>query len=279
MAKRVYDRRTYGKDVVIVGNPDMDTHEFPFRVVREILVRKMEDQQHIFTHGTGFSVNGRGYCIVANSGGGKTTLMTKMLENSKGSRVVSNERVFIQNNNCHLTLKAFPIPIVYAMGTVKSSPSLTERFVEEGLTNRRWGVDLEETENGQKLEFNLTDIEEVFDCKLSTSEKVDVIIIPQINRDLGDQIKAVPMDPKQAEAVLDANSFTPIDTESERAPWICQRRSTEEELESNKRAIMAAELASPILYVEYGLDVTPEVALKTIEEAVRKIEEQKGRGE
>ena len=268
-----------GKDVVIVGNPKADTHEFPFRIVREILVRKMEDQQYVFTHGTGFNVNGRGYCIVANSGGGKTTLMTKMLEHSTGSKIVSNDRVFIKNVDGQLTMKAFPIPIVYAMGTVKSSPRLAERFERYGLTNARWGIDLNETQNGQKLEFNLTDVEEVFDCELSTSEKIDIMIIPKINRELGDKVIAKPMDSREAKAVLEANSFTPVDTESERAQWIYQRESSLEQLEANKTAAISAELGVPILYVEYGLDATPETVLNAVENAVKKIENQSGKGE
>ena len=103
---------------MIVKNPEMDTHEFPFRIVREVLVRKMEDKGYIFTHATGFNVGGRGYCVIASSGGGKTTLMTKMLENSKNSKVLSNDRIFLKEENGFLKMRAFPIPIVYAMGKI-----------------------------------------------------------------------------------------------------------------------------------------------------------------
>lgn len=266
-------------DIVIVGNPDVDTHEFPFRVVREVLVRKMEDQQYVFTHATGIKVNGKGYCIIANSGGGKTTLMSKMLEKTRDSKVLSNDRLFIKNVNGKLVMRAFPIPIVYAMGTVKGSPKLSERFRGYRLTNRKWGLELDHIENGKKMEFNLTDIERVFDCTLSTKEQIDVIIIPKINKDLGENVEARLMSKYEAIGTLQNNSFTPYDTESERAPWIYERLTSLDMLEENKHSVIMQELKTPILYVEYGLDAKPEMVMKTIEETAKVYKNEQFQGE
>ncbi len=261
--------RIHDNKIIIVGNPDLDTHEFPFRIIREVLVRKMEDRGYAFTHATGFKVNGKGYCVIANSGGGKTTLMIKMLEHTSDSKLISNDRVFLKKENDVLKMCAFPIPIVFAMGTVKGSRKLTEKFTKDKLTEHYFGISLDEVDFSKKMEFNLTDIENVFDCSLSKEETVNAIIIPKINHELkGDIVKAHLICPSDAEKTLRANCFTPIDSESEREPWIYQRLSSINQLQKVQENIIEAQKNVPIIYTEYSLDASPENMLKSLEETL-----------
>lgn len=251
--------------VVIVGNPDLNTREFPFRIVREILVRKMEDQKKIFTHATGVCVGGKGFCIIAGSGSGKTTLATILMEDSKNVKFISNDRVFVESKNGGLTMSQFPIPIVYAMGTVKGSPKLTEYFNENKLTEKVFQKKLVETQDKQKLEFELTAIENVFDCELINEHKIDVIIIPKFNKNLNGNVANVSIvDKTFAEAILKQNSFTPYDTESKRSEWIIKRQTTVDDLIKNQKEVINEELKMPIVYVEYGIESDYKVIMESI---------------
>jgi len=101
--------------------------KWPFRIIREILVRKKEESNALFMHGTAVTVENKGVLILGNSGSGKTTLATKILETGEDVGFLSNDRVFVDYSDS-ARMEYFPIPVVDAMGTVKNSQFLDEYF-------------------------------------------------------------------------------------------------------------------------------------------------------
>ena len=53
--------------------------KWPFRILRELLVREREDTGNLFMHGTGILLNESGILLLGNSGSGKTTLAVEMI--------------------------------------------------------------------------------------------------------------------------------------------------------------------------------------------------------
>ena len=87
-------------------------------------------------HGTALNIDNNGILILGNSGSGKTTLATKLLESEEEMQFLSNDRVFIYSDN-NQTMEYFPIPIVYAMGTVKNCDALNNYFKRTRILEAR----------------------------------------------------------------------------------------------------------------------------------------------
>ena len=99
--------------------------KWPFRILRELLVREREDEGNLFMHGTGVSLNERGILFLGNSGSGKTTLAIKMISEDIYRRgFISNDRVFIKNGKNVLSLiknLAFEIALKYGVVPISSN--------------------------------------------------------------------------------------------------------------------------------------------------------------
>lgn len=225
--------------------------KWPFRILREILVREREDKGNLFMHGTGLSLNGNGILLLGNSGSGKTTLAVEMIsEDIESKGFVSNDRVFVKNGE----MQYFPIPVVFASGTAKNNRYLDYYFKESRLYEKRTGKSYESTSNNDKVPAPLTDIERIFEgTKLESQRKIDTIIFPQININMGSSFKIEEMDTRKKYTSLDRTCFTPFDSESFRLEWIRKRKKNIDEIIENKYDVIQEIMREKqLLQLEYG---------------------------
>lgn len=218
--------------------------KWPFRTVREILVREREDNGNLFMHGTGVSLNGKGILILGNKGSGKTTLATDfMSEDFKEKGFISNDRVFMRDGE----MSYFPIPIVVASGTIKNNKYLDSYFNRTDLFEKRKGKKYEETSDTDKVPIPLTDITEIFEnVKLEARRKIGTIIFPKINLNIGASFKIEEMNEREKFTSLDRTCFTPFDSESLRLEWLRKRARSIDEIIENKYDVIQSTMKKNI---------------------------------
>lgn len=237
--------------------------KWPFRILREILVREREDKGDLYMHGTGISIDDTGVLLLGNSGSGKTTLAVKMLSEDKYKRgFVSNDRVFLDND----TMRYFPIPVVFASGTAKNNQYLNEYFKRTKLFEKRTGKIYENTANNDKVPTPLTDMENIFNnIQLEAEKKVDIIVFPKINLNMGKSFRIGEMDERGKYISLDKTCFTPFDSESLRLEWIRKRKKNIDELSENKYdTIQEIIRRKKIVQLEYGAESNIEEIIEDI---------------
>lgn len=225
--------------------------KWPFRILRELLVREREDEGNLFMHGTGISLNETGILLLGNSGSGKTTLAVEMIsEDMEKKGFVSNDRVFMRNGE----MQYFPIPVVFASGTAKNNQYLDEYFKKTRLYEKRIGKSYESTSNDDKVPVPLTDIETIFErIKLEYQRKINTIIFPRINFSMGSSFRVKEMDTRKKYTSLDGTCFTPFDSESLRLEWIRKRKKNIDEITENKYDVIQEIMKEKqLLQLEYG---------------------------
>ena len=228
--------------------------KWPFRILRELLVREREDEGNLFMHGTGVSLNERGILFLGNSGSGKTTLAIKMISEDIYRRgFISNDRVFIKNGK----MKYFPIPVVFASGTAKSNPYLDKYLKKTKLYERIIGKKYENTKNYDKVPVPLKDIEMIFKVvKLEEQREINTIVFPKINFNMGSSFKIQEMNAREKYISLDKTCFTPFDSESLRLEWIRKRKKNIDEITENKYDVIQQIIKEKqILKLEYGTEI------------------------
>lgn len=225
--------------------------KWPFRILRELLVREREDEYNLFMHGTGISLDESGILLLGNSGSGKTTLAVEMIsEDMEKKGFVSNDRIFLSDGE----IKYFPIPVVFASGTAKNNKYLDEYFKKTRLYEKRIGKSYESTLNSDKVPVPLTDIERIFKgIKLECQRKIDTIIFPKINLNMGSSFKIEEMNERKKYTSLDKTCFTPFDSESLRLEWIRKRHKNIDEITENKYDVIQKTMREKqLLQLEYG---------------------------
>lgn len=226
------------------------------RVIRELIIREMEDFGYFFMHGVGLMVDGNGILILGNSGSGKTTLMTKINSLDVSQYLVSNDRVFLRNDE----MRYFPLPIVYSMGTVKNNEKLNEYFERTNWLKKRRG--LKYISYKQKCDVPLLDIKKIFNNVGNVSSgKVSLIIFPRI----GNKCQIHLMKKEEKLKKLNECNFTPNDTESLRSEWIKFRNTPKETLEENKKKFHNFLIDNVrIIELEYSYDTPKEEILNVL---------------
>ena len=225
--------------------------KWPFRILRELLVREREDEGNLFMHGTGISLNETGILLLGNSGSGKTTLAVEMISRDMEKKgFISNDRVFMRDGK----MQYFPIPVVFASGTAKNNQYLDEYFRETRLYEKRTGKSYESTSNNDKVPVPLTDIENIFErIELESQRKIDTIIFPKINFSMGSSFRIEEMDTRKKYTSLDRTCFTPFDSESLRLEWIRKRKRSIDEIIENKYDVIQEIIHDKqLLQLEYG---------------------------
>ncbi len=225
--------------------------KWPFRILRELLVREREDTGNLFMHGTGILLNESGILLLGNSGSGKTTLAVEMIsEDMEKKGFVSNDRVFMRDGE----MQYFPIPIVFASGTAKNNRYLDEYFKKTRLYERRTGKFYESTLNNDEVPVPLTDIERIFEeIKLESQRKIDTIIFQKINFSMGSSFRIEEMDTRKKYTSLDRTCFTPFDSESLRLEWIRKKKKNIDEITENKYDVIQEIMKEKqLVQLEYG---------------------------
>ena len=216
---------------VLYSNNKNKTCKNLLRVIREILVRDLEDKGYYFMHGNGIKIFDKGMLILGKSGSGKTTFTSKINSLEINQQFISNDRIFINEDE----MVYFPLPIVYSMGTVKTNLKLDKYFKENNVLELRRGGNYETAIYSQKCDVPLRSIHEMFNnCENISSSTIDLIIFPRLT-DKNEDVRI--LDKKESIEKLDSCNFTPNDTESNRRPWIKFRKTTIDELEEKKQQL------------------------------------------
>lgn len=249
----------------IITNGKEEGIKWLFRVIREILVRINEENRGLYMHGTALNINNNGILILGNSGSGKTTLATKMLESDEKIKFLSNDRIFVYSNN-NQTMEYFPIPIVYAMGTVKNCDALNNYFKRTRILESRTGIKYEKSSDNTKVDIPLTCLGKIFEnCEMIPVSNINLIIFPKLNKDIGEDYVIRKLTSKEQIIKLNQTCFTPFDWESLRLEWIYRRNMNMNDLIENKiNTIDSIVKNTEILEIEYGLNINNKKLIKRI---------------
>lgn len=219
-------------------------------IVRELLIREMEDKGYFYMHGTGIEVFDKGILLLGNSGSGKTTFMTKLSELDTKERFISNDRVFVKNRMMHY----YPLPIIYAMGTARANRNLDQYFRRTHALEKRRGKDYKTCSDGAKCDVPLKDVPKIFpNIENIDKSKIDLIIFPRIT----DTERYSYLGKEEAIRRLNETNFTPNDRENERREWLRHRVVSIEEIERRKQELNEDLITHiPIIEVEYTKDTS-----------------------
>ena len=226
--------------------------KWPFRLIREILVRENEDNAQLFMHGTGIELENNGILLLGNSGSGKTTLAVDFLLDDIKKGFISNDIVFLNQNNMYY----FPIPIVFASGTVKNNTVLNKYFKTNKIYEQNLGIDFDKIDDDTKIPIPLTKIEEIFENTILKDKKnIDLIIFPIISKELNNKYIISDLTSRQKYIKLDSTCFTPYDSESLRLEWVKKRDKKVEEISEIKYDTFNSLIKNTdIIMLEYGIN-------------------------
>lgn len=249
----------------IITNGKEEGVKWLFRVIREILVRVNEENNGLYMHSTALNIDNSGIMILGNSGSGKTTLATKLLESNEDINFLSNDRVFMYAQD-KIKMEYFPIPIVYAMGTVKHCDALDRYFKNTRILESRVGKKYEKSSDEVKVDVPLTDISKIFpNCKMTPTSNIDLIIMAKMNKYIDKDFIFKKLSYKEKMVKLNQTCFTPYDWESLRLEWLYKRRLSMNDLVENKiNTIDTIINNTEILELEYGLNISNKKLIKRI---------------
>ena len=234
---------------VVVGDGATKTTKYPFRLVREIVVRKQEEAGKLFMHATGMVVDGKGIAILGNKQSGKTTFFTKVLD-AHDAEVISNDRVFFYRNNSVFKMDYFPIPVVYRFGTVANSKGLNKHILEADYCSENDGF----WNSDDALPLPLTDLPMMFDgVFLRETGNLNLLLFTKFHIDWNEEYICKKLTPLEVIPQLMETCFTPIDYESKRKEWAYFRKVPTTELEFNANAVIT-DIASNVdsYFIEFG---------------------------
>ena len=240
------------KFYTVIGDGIKETTKYPFRIVREIFVRKQEEAGKIFMHGTALKIDRKGIAILGNKQSGKTTFFTKIIEQNS-AEILSNDRIFFYKDGTKVNMDYFPIPVVYRKGTIVNSRKLNKYVIEENHY-------CEEKEFGNidtGLTVPLTDMPAIFDgVTLKETANVNLILFTKINLNWNKEYEIHRLTELEAVTSMLDTCFTPIDYESKRKEWIYFRKSCYCNL-AKKANFLIRDIANvSIVYkIEYGKNV------------------------
>lgn len=249
----------------LIANPDVDTSVFPTRLITEILIRKMEEKGAVLSHATGVTLEDIGLFLTSSAGGGKTTMMTKIIESGKDVGFLSNDRLFSYFKGSKAIMDYVPFQVNYEKETIYGSSVLPEYFKNSPISTQ------ERLDKIGKASINLTDMTKAYPfLKMKSFADIDKIIIPQINLDnnKGYEFCVETIRRKKLREILQENTFTPYDAESPRQPWLYPRQKSEKELKEQ-----AADFVDKLVDVPaYKITYKPQAKSDEIAKAILNME-------
>ena len=238
-----------GKSYVVVGNGIDDSTLYPFRLVREILIRKQEERGKLFMNATGVTVDGKGIVIFEDKNDGKNTFLTTSL-GMGNAQILSNNRIFIYKSQTDFCMDYFPIPVVYRIKGIKRN-RLLKRYVLEhtdySKTECMWNEE-------DIIPIPLSDIPSIFnDVSLVEKANIDALIFSKANPNWTEKYECKKLSQLDKTKFLLDTCFTPIDYETKRRQWVYFRKISDEQIADNVNSLIK-EMAKkiPAYYVEYG---------------------------
>ena len=170
---------------------------------------------------------------------------------------------------CFLMIKKmdyFPIPVVFAGGTVKNNDCLSRYFEDNKIFEKKIDKEYGKINDNTKVAIPLVDIEKIFEkTKLTAQKDVEIIVFPKINKELDNKHEISEMSDREKFIRLDSTCFTPFDSESLRLEWIRKRNISIEELFENKFDTFQFLIKNKkILKLEYGFNSNNEEILEDL---------------
>lgn len=251
------------KKYIILTDGRDEGIRWPFRIVRELLVREREDRKKLFMHGTGIDIDNNGILFLVNSGSGKTTMAVDiLLKDFDFKGFISNDRVFLGNS----IIDYFPIPVVIAAGTAKGNIRLNEYLVKNNLYEGFLNKKFEDAKNNDKVPIPLLDIKEIFDkTDMLPSTKLNVVAFPRINLNMNSNFVIRELNRKEKYIAMDRTCFTPFDSESLRLEWIKKRKRSIDEIVENKYDVINDTIDKVnMIEIEYGVNSDKEKIIKEL---------------
>ncbi|MGE7983652.1 hypothetical protein [Solibacillus sp. NPDC093137] len=241
----------------------------PLRIIREILLRSLENKMEIFFHASAIEFKGSGIIITGDSGAGKTSLMTHFVANSDAA-FLANDRVIITKSN-ELIIKQFPLPIRLGLGTAKQYNELIkaekfQRKQDSSMEKALKDLPIEEPyyENVGKLELTPKEFSNLFNSNFKDTAKLKLIIIPSIQFN-SDKIKIIDLTEDKKKEYLNNGCFTPID-ESRLTDWVENLEYDFVTLKENSNKIIEDMILNcKIIKLEFGTESSVTDLINNIE--------------
>lgn len=216
---------------VVIGNGVNKTTKYPFRLIREIILRKQEEAGKIFMHATSMVVNGKGIAVLGNKKSGKTTFFTKTLEKHE-AEIISDDRVFFYKDGSEFKMEYFPVSVVYQDGTV----------------------------------FSLADLPNIFEgISLRERARIDALVFVKFHPKWDREFDCKSLDMVETIPLLMDTCFTPIDYESKRKEWVYFRKVSGDVLCDNaSNLIVEMSRGIKAYFVEFGKNADVDQILREI---------------
>lgn len=245
----------------IVGSETTNTKYAPYILILEIISRYNEINGRSIFHSTAFKLNNKGILVIGESGSGKTTFLSKLIDAKQEISFLSNDRAYVGDGKIYY----FPLEIILSMGTVKHSDNLSRYFIEKKITDSWLHKELSKTANNEKCGIKPKTFCEVNNIGYSASSNLSLIIFPQVDHVNKDNIQVKTLEYPEVVERLRASCYTPNDKESHRDMWIEKGVLTNEELEylAHKNITNMAK-TQLCLSCQYGENATGEQILGSI---------------
>ncbi|MFT2112198.1 HprK-related kinase B [Marinomonas sp. 2405UD68-3] len=134
----------------------------------------LQQQAYVICHAAAVSINGKGTAVAAFSGGGKSTLMLKLMDHAD-AKFISNDRLFLKSDAGKVTARGVPKLPRINPGTILNNPKLLSIIdpKEQQHLNQLPKAELWDLE--QKYDVMIDDV--YGDQKVHLETKLDVVLL------------------------------------------------------------------------------------------------------
>ncbi|GAA2693036.1 MULTISPECIES: hypothetical protein [Actinosynnema] len=214
-------------------------HRYPIRLVREAVLRTLEDDGGVLFHAAGIDVGGSAVMIAGPRAAGKTTTAAALLRLPRAA-LLSNDRLV----HHHGHVLAVPLPVPAARGTIEAFPEL--RALATGHTSLP--ADFGAT---TKHPFTARAFAAAFGACLAARSRPRLLLAPRFTDTT--TISTRPVDAERAREILTGICCTPRD-EFWTTPWVVPRRRDTHHLTGQARAAVDRLARSvPCVEVHFGV--------------------------
>lgn len=159
----------------------------PLRVLRSVILEEFHNEKRIMLHAAAFKHKSIGGTLIpGDSGAGKTTTITKMIND--GHSYISNDRTFLWREGKHLYVSGWPLSIRIGLGTARNFwPTESMRNLSRAENINTLKILAEHPDQvskfGSKVKFELTpkELVSLLDCKVVNYSKLESIRIPSFS--------------------------------------------------------------------------------------------------
>lgn len=227
---------TYRENIYIIvdSNEQLD-YKCLSRVLREIALRKLENQNYVIFHASTVELNGKGILIIGNSGAGKTTLALSLCQHHK-AKFIANDRIALKlDNNGELLAIPFSCAARLNYGTLKTLNAEND-YTKWTLTNNIPSENSDwKTFNGdKKLHILPKELKDELNIDVKGDTKIHCVIYPKYVSEFGEP-EIINVNESISD-LLTANCYTPEDPDFAN-DWLNIRDLNIEELRGNAELV------------------------------------------